>query len=562
MCFHFPVVNPPNKKFPIAKSTPQPFKRPVAPPVYRPQPTPRVLQRSVACKPPATTQRTVTAPAVYRPQPVPAVLQRKTHCGPGGFQSPRPQPTTVLVNRSQPARHAPVHVVPAKPQFSRQTPPAPQPYRPTAPAVQPKSANDLNRNTIIQRQQQQAGTIKQPTNVGPSVIQLAKRYVVKGSVVPSTWTFLKTTKDGLYDVYEDNSSDKPLNALGMTRDAMKSLPDEDDLSDLELSDTEIDSADTEKRRPKKVYRIKNVRDSYKLVKKVLKKKPTKNYGVRIAGGSMFRVEGKTTQVYIKPVAKVKLVQSDGSQARGYEPKKISSDLPRTGKAGSYKHVMAPLAAKGVDVGQALYDRFIATTSSSYPSTFSKYERYLMDEAFTVLSIAEVFRSDYAVPLFVASSRALINGAEVKQVFYKGTGQIDAWHPGASSFSDAKISGQLMEQNLGLGVNNPHPTQKSMNISKSDFKYGAERTQELFDTATDSGSNYFKMLSQHMMPAFSIGARDITALVTSERASPFTGARKSVKLRGGTRVAEDDSVIYKKVNYTVKNVTATGWVQLI
>ena len=363
-------------------------------------------------------------------------------------------------------------------------------------------------------------------------------------------------------MYEDNTPATAINKLAMTRDVMKSLPDGDDLSDLEESDTEIDFAKTEKTPIDKVYRVNSIRDSHKLVHKVLKPNPTANVGVRIGGGGVFRVEGRDTQVYIKPVAKKKLMQSDGSQASGYEPAKIATDVSRTGSQGSYKHVFAPLATKGPDTGQALYDKFIATPPTPYPATFSQYERHLMDEGFTVLSIAEGFRTDYGVPLFVASSRALINGAGVKKVFYRGEGQIKAYHPGASSHTDSGVSGQLMEQNLGQGVNNPHPTQSKMNISKSEFADGARRTKTLFDKATDTGSNHFKMLSQHMMPAFTIGARDITKSVKSERSSPYAGAKKSLKLKAGVKLKAGERVIYKKVNYTVNNVTPTGWIQLI
>jgi hypothetical protein len=53
---------------------------PTAPPVYRPQPLPKVLQRKAALPTPPSpvqTQRTPIAPPVYRPQPLPRVLQRQ-----------------------------------------------------------------------------------------------------------------------------------------------------------------------------------------------------------------------------------------------------------------------------------------------------------------------------------------------------------------------------------------------------------------------------------------------------------------------------------------------------
>ena len=59
----------------------QPFKKtPVAPPVYRPQPVPKVLQRKLATAPPRALPiqpKRPVAPPVYRPQPVPRVLQPK-----------------------------------------------------------------------------------------------------------------------------------------------------------------------------------------------------------------------------------------------------------------------------------------------------------------------------------------------------------------------------------------------------------------------------------------------------------------------------------------------------
>lgn len=62
--------------------------RPVAPPVYRPQPVPKVLQAKMVSPRPAppVMQRKVVAPPVYRPQAPPKVLQlKKPAC-----VSPRP----------------------------------------------------------------------------------------------------------------------------------------------------------------------------------------------------------------------------------------------------------------------------------------------------------------------------------------------------------------------------------------------------------------------------------------------------------------------------------------
>lgn len=68
-------------KSPIKK--PNAAKRlPVAPPVYRPQPVPKVLQRKVATAPPSNAsvlpqRKPPVAPPVYRPQSPPKVLQAK-----------------------------------------------------------------------------------------------------------------------------------------------------------------------------------------------------------------------------------------------------------------------------------------------------------------------------------------------------------------------------------------------------------------------------------------------------------------------------------------------------
>ena len=62
----------------------QTVRRPVAPPPYRPQQTPRVLQKKNALAPVAPAAQTLTRPAappIYRPHPVPRVLQKKSLIG-------------------------------------------------------------------------------------------------------------------------------------------------------------------------------------------------------------------------------------------------------------------------------------------------------------------------------------------------------------------------------------------------------------------------------------------------------------------------------------------------
>lgn len=93
--------------------------QPVAPPVYRPQPTPKVLQKKMAASQPQMNdpqlkQRQPQAPPVYRPQPVPKALQKKAAGNPQTHQrglehrpaAPpvlRPQPAP---KSSQPNQHA------------------------------------------------------------------------------------------------------------------------------------------------------------------------------------------------------------------------------------------------------------------------------------------------------------------------------------------------------------------------------------------------------------------------------------------------------------------------
>src|SRR5688500_5350248 len=87
---------------------------PVAPPVYRPQPTPKVLQRKAAVAGGAEGQAPV-APPVYRPQPAPKVLQPKPAEGQRPLPS-RPAPHPATHNILQAKASAPAH---ARPKSSR-----------------------------------------------------------------------------------------------------------------------------------------------------------------------------------------------------------------------------------------------------------------------------------------------------------------------------------------------------------------------------------------------------------------------------------------------------------
>jgi hypothetical protein len=73
-----PHPHQPGAVQPKMATTPQMQRQPVAPPVYRPQPTPRVLQQKALTLPGASQNRRAPAvPPVYRPQPTPKVLQAK-----------------------------------------------------------------------------------------------------------------------------------------------------------------------------------------------------------------------------------------------------------------------------------------------------------------------------------------------------------------------------------------------------------------------------------------------------------------------------------------------------
>lgn len=125
----FGRMNHSNKKSPPAKSIVQPFrqqkpvgapviKTPVAPPVYRPQPTPKVLQLKKAQPTTATTaavRKQPVAPPVYRPQPTPKVLQRKTAAPPPAYRPPAtPKVLQKKTDRTAaPARVSPPRVLPA-----------------------------------------------------------------------------------------------------------------------------------------------------------------------------------------------------------------------------------------------------------------------------------------------------------------------------------------------------------------------------------------------------------------------------------------------------------------
>jgi hypothetical protein len=89
----------------VAQKPPHAVKRPAAPSVYRPHPTPKVLQTKTATNLNSQTAQLKAvpkAPPVYRPQPVPKVLQAKRPDAPRpAASSPRRTPTAPPVYRPQ-----------------------------------------------------------------------------------------------------------------------------------------------------------------------------------------------------------------------------------------------------------------------------------------------------------------------------------------------------------------------------------------------------------------------------------------------------------------------------
>ena len=118
-------------------------KRPVAPPVYRPQSEPKVLLRKTASG--TVNRKTVVAPPVYRPQPVPKVLQKKVspvqhpHTG----QALRP-PVAPPIYRSQ-AKPVGAQAKMAANSQIRKHPVAPPVYRPQL------NPNAARTKSVVQR---------------------------------------------------------------------------------------------------------------------------------------------------------------------------------------------------------------------------------------------------------------------------------------------------------------------------------------------------------------------------------------------------------------------------
>ena len=94
----------------VQRATPAVRKTPAAPPAYRPQPVPKVLQRKADndSKPQTQTKtRELKAPPAYRPQPTPRVLQAKT-------RQPLARPASGVVQAMKTTKKAPENPSPTK----------------------------------------------------------------------------------------------------------------------------------------------------------------------------------------------------------------------------------------------------------------------------------------------------------------------------------------------------------------------------------------------------------------------------------------------------------------
>jgi hypothetical protein len=136
--------------------------KPIAPPVYRPQSTPKVLQRKQAITQPH--KASASAPPVYKPQPLPKVLQRRANLPPAAVQKtmgrapvapPVYQPNKTAVGLQQKPSSTPklstvqrktpgTNNAPARPPIASARPPIPSRQQQPPP-------NLTARPTVIQR---------------------------------------------------------------------------------------------------------------------------------------------------------------------------------------------------------------------------------------------------------------------------------------------------------------------------------------------------------------------------------------------------------------------------
>lgn len=160
-------------------ATQQAKKTPTAPPAYRPQPAPKVLQRKPATNqqaaakqppPPTKSGRPPSAPPVYRPQPVPKVLQAKPAFtqpppkGPGRTppQAPpvyRPQPLPKVLQRKRAGGRQPdTGQPPGRPLATGGQPPNPRPDSGFSPSAKLPNSRPRAATTAAQLKAATAGS--------------------------------------------------------------------------------------------------------------------------------------------------------------------------------------------------------------------------------------------------------------------------------------------------------------------------------------------------------------------------------------------------------------------
>lgn len=165
---HRPGVLQPKAAAPQVRQTPS------APPVYHPQPTPKVLQRKVVTtnRPANQPARAPLVPPVYRPQPMPVVLQRKAsvvqpprtapshptqETKPGGIVRPETTAFAAQVGKS------PIYRPVSPPRFAPATPVQPKMQaRPFAPPSAPQPVQVFSPSGAIQMAKTKLKTVKRP----------------------------------------------------------------------------------------------------------------------------------------------------------------------------------------------------------------------------------------------------------------------------------------------------------------------------------------------------------------------------------------------------------------
>lgn len=248
-------------------------------------------------------------------------------------------------------------------------------------------------------------------------------------------------------------------------------------SDAEESDTEV----AENNMTSPIYRVNDVYDVMKVKRQKLDKTQVggKVYA-RMGGGPVFEFKHNSPNNFfftpIPPQGKKRLRTPSGGEGVGY----------MESTSGSYKGITSKLdSSRSKQIGKDIRKKY--TRKKPYPQkrNYTQEEQNTMDELAAALYIAEGARTEFGYPLATASLQNMEQGVSMEDVFYKGTGQSEALHVGTSNVKVSGISGQLMEQNIGKGTNDPHPFTSKKNISTKDYEEGLLRTQRLFQTASGS-----------------------------------------------------------------------------